>query len=461
MVPRRSCQAASAPIGYGLAAIGPGIGVGLVFAAYIQSTARQPESAGLTRCLLCHGLRPDRGARPAGHRLRLRLQSMPADPAPDRRLTSECTVLTRREEEHTPTRSCPIWQEIVVGPIAFGVLCFVLMKYVFPRMEETFQARVDAIEGGIKRAEEAQAEANALLAQYKQQLAEARTEAARIRDEARADAAGIRGRARQGRARSRDRIIAAGREQLAAERQTIVRELRAEIGTLAVDLASQIVGESLEDEARRRAPSTASWPTSTPRRRGGRSLMQAASRESYARRAGRAGRARAPADAAGARRRRRRDPRGRRAAAAASPGCAGRCPTRPAAGERPGGAAGRPARRQGRRGRVELLKPLVAGRWSSPSELLDGVRASRRRGAAGQRRPGRRPGGGRGRAVPLRADRRRRRRAGRGPRRHRGAGGRGARAGPRLLGGKAKPATVRLAEHGAARLRRPPLRRRR
>lgn len=36
-------------IGYGIAAIGPGIGVGLVFAAYIQSSARQPESAGLTR----------------------------------------------------------------------------------------------------------------------------------------------------------------------------------------------------------------------------------------------------------------------------------------------------------------------------------------------------------------------------------------------------------------------------
>ena len=39
----------TAAIGYGLAAIGPGVGVGLVFAAYIQSTARQPESAGLTR----------------------------------------------------------------------------------------------------------------------------------------------------------------------------------------------------------------------------------------------------------------------------------------------------------------------------------------------------------------------------------------------------------------------------
>jgi F-type H+-transporting ATPase subunit c len=43
-------------IGYGLAAIGPGIGVGIVFAAYITSTARQPESAGLTRTYMFLGL---------------------------------------------------------------------------------------------------------------------------------------------------------------------------------------------------------------------------------------------------------------------------------------------------------------------------------------------------------------------------------------------------------------------
>ena len=154
------------------------------------------------------------------------------------------------EAEHNPI--IPIWQEIVVGLIAFGLLCFVLMKFVFPRMEETFRARVDAIEGGIKRAEEAQAEANRLLEQYKQQLAEARTEAASIRDEARADATGIRedilAKARE----ESDRIIAAGREALQTERQTIVRQLRAEIGSLAVDLAGRIVGESLEEEARRR-----------------------------------------------------------------------------------------------------------------------------------------------------------------------------------------------------------------
>src|SRR5688572_23772024 len=156
------------------------------------------------------------------------------------------------EESHVPNPIIPIWQELVVGTVAFGVLCFVLMKFVFPRMEQMYKARVEAIEGGIKRAEERQAEANALFEQYKLQLAEARTEAARIRQEAAADAEGIRqdvlARARE----ESDRIIAAGRDQLTAERQTIVRELRSDIGSLAVDLASRIVGESLADEARQR-----------------------------------------------------------------------------------------------------------------------------------------------------------------------------------------------------------------
>ena len=154
------------------------------------------------------------------------------------------------EAVHNPI--LPIWQEIVVGLIAFTLLCVVLMKFVFPRMEQTFQARVDAIEGGIKRAEAAQAEANQLLEQYRAQLAEARTEAARIRDEARAEATNIKNDVLAEAREESERIIAAGREQLAAERQTIVRELRTEMGQIAVTLAGKIVGESLEDEARQR-----------------------------------------------------------------------------------------------------------------------------------------------------------------------------------------------------------------
>ncbi|GAB3152554.1 F0F1 ATP synthase subunit B [Micromonospora sonneratiae] len=152
--------------------------------------------------------------------------------------------------EHNPI--LPIWQEIVVGSISFAILCFVLLKFVMPKMEGMYQARVDAIEGGLKRAEAAQAEANQVLEQYKAQLAEVRTEAARIRDDARADAESIRSDVLAKAREESERIIAAGREALAVERQTIVRELRTEVGTLAVDLASKIVGESLADEARRK-----------------------------------------------------------------------------------------------------------------------------------------------------------------------------------------------------------------
>jgi len=143
-------------------------------------------------------------------------------------------------------------EEIVLGIIAFAILCFVLLKIVFPRMERTFTARLDVIEGGIKSAEAARAEAIELLEEYRTQLAAARTEAARIRDEAWADAESVRQDVLAKAREESDRIIAAGQERLAAQREGIIRDLRAEVGDLAVDLAGRIVGEALVDEARSR-----------------------------------------------------------------------------------------------------------------------------------------------------------------------------------------------------------------
>jgi F-type H+-transporting ATPase subunit b len=158
------------------------------------------------------------------------------------------TVLAAEED---PLPIIPVLGEVIIAFIAFGVVCFLLMKYIFPRMEETFRARVDAIEGGIKRAEEAQAEANGLLEQYRAQLAEARTEAAQIRDEARAEGLRIIEDLRTEAHAESARIVQRGEEQLRAERESLVAELRRDVGRVAVELASRIVGESLADEARR------------------------------------------------------------------------------------------------------------------------------------------------------------------------------------------------------------------
>jgi F-type H+-transporting ATPase subunit b len=146
----------------------------------------------------------------------------------------------------------PPWGEIIIGIIAFGVLLIVMAKFVAPRFEQVFQARREAIEGGIERAETMQAEAKEALDKYRAQLAEARSEAAQIRDQARAEGQAIVEELRAQAQAESARIVARGEEQLATARQQIVTELRAQIGTLAVELAGRVVGESLADDARRR-----------------------------------------------------------------------------------------------------------------------------------------------------------------------------------------------------------------
>jgi F-type H+-transporting ATPase subunit b len=141
--------------------------------------------------------------------------------------------------------------EIVIGLIAFGLVLVVMMRFVAPRFEQVFRARREAIEGGMERAEAMQAEAKAALEQYRAQLAEARNEAAQIRDAARAEGQQILEELRVQAQEESARILARGEEQLAANRQSVVNELRGQIGALAVELAGKVVGESLADDARR------------------------------------------------------------------------------------------------------------------------------------------------------------------------------------------------------------------
>src|SRR3954465_3966058 len=79
----------------------------------------------------------------------------------------------------------PHASELIVGGFAFFVVLFLVGKILTPRIQKTLAERTDAIEGGIKRAEDAQTEAQTLLKQYKDQLTEARHEASRLREEAR------------------------------------------------------------------------------------------------------------------------------------------------------------------------------------------------------------------------------------------------------------------------------------
>ncbi|MGI5492024.1 F0F1 ATP synthase subunit B [Microtetraspora malaysiensis] len=146
----------------------------------------------------------------------------------------------------------PHMYELVVGVFAFLLVLVVVGKILTPRIQKTLAERTEAIEGGIKKAEDAQAEAQRTLEQYRTQLAEARQEAARMREEAREQGARIKVELREEAQEEARRLIQAAHAQIEADRQQAMAQLRGEIGRLSTELAGRIVGESLEDEARQR-----------------------------------------------------------------------------------------------------------------------------------------------------------------------------------------------------------------
>jgi F-type H+-transporting ATPase subunit b len=144
----------------------------------------------------------------------------------------------------------PSWTELIIGIIAFLIVFGFLGKVALPRIQQTLRERTDRIEGGLERSEEAEAEAARVLEQYRQQLADARHEAARLREEAKEQGAQIIAEMREQAQAEARRLTEAANAQIDAERQQALTSLRAEVGALATELAGRIVGESLQDEAR-------------------------------------------------------------------------------------------------------------------------------------------------------------------------------------------------------------------
>ncbi len=140
--------------------------------------------------------------------------------------------------------------EIIAGIVLVLIITWACAKFIVPRFEDMYHERSEAIQGGIERAEKAQAEAKAALEQYRAQLAGARDEAAQIREDAKTQGAQIVEEMRANAEAEAKRISAHADAQIQAQRDQAVGELRREIGGLATSLAGRIVGESLDDDTR-------------------------------------------------------------------------------------------------------------------------------------------------------------------------------------------------------------------
>lgn len=141
--------------------------------------------------------------------------------------------------------------DIVWSLVVFLVIFLLFWKFVLPKFQEVLAEREDKIKGGIERAETAQAQAKAALEKNNAQLAEARAEAAEIREAARQKGKEIEAEARTKAEEESRRIVESGEKQLLASREQVVAELRNELGQNSINLAEELLGTELSDSTRR------------------------------------------------------------------------------------------------------------------------------------------------------------------------------------------------------------------
>ncbi|MWB99289.1 F0F1 ATP synthase subunit B [Agromyces seonyuensis] len=159
-------------------------------------------------------------------------------------------VLKAATEGETTNPLLPAPYDIWWSAVCFVIILFFFWRYALPKMQQMLDERGAAIEGNIEKADEAQRQAEAALEQYTAQLAEARVEAGKIRETAREDGKQIVAEARENASAEATRITVSAQAQIEAERQSAIVSLRSEVGTLALDLASGVIGESLKDDAK-------------------------------------------------------------------------------------------------------------------------------------------------------------------------------------------------------------------
>jgi F-type H+-transporting ATPase subunit b len=147
-------------------------------------------------------------------------------------------------EERNPI--LPASNELFWGAVAFFLLLFLMYRTVWPQVNKAYQDRRANIEGKLEQAEKDRAEAEKLLERYRERLAAAEDETQRILEEARANAERVRKDLLAKADADAERQLERARQAIRSERDQAIRQLRGEVGTLAVELATRVVGDSLD-----------------------------------------------------------------------------------------------------------------------------------------------------------------------------------------------------------------------
>jgi ATP synthase F0 subunit b len=140
---------------------------------------------------------------------------------------------------------------IIAELVGFAVMIFVLWRYVLPLVARMVEKRQDDIQRQVEEADEARRKLEDAQGRFDNAVQQAEVEAARIRDDARADATRIREDLTAQAEAEVERMLQRGQDQLAAQRDQVVRRLRSELGGASMELAERTVRKELSDDGAR------------------------------------------------------------------------------------------------------------------------------------------------------------------------------------------------------------------
>lgn len=149
---------------------------------------------------------------------------------------------------HPVTLVTPYWGSAVWTIILFGLLVFVLGKWVWPHVQSSLDAREKKIRDDISSAEKANAEAQQTLDQYKKQLAEAHAEARKIIDQSRTDAEQLRARRLEETEQELGRLRQRATDDIEQAKEQAISDLYAQAGELATAVASKILQRQITEQ---------------------------------------------------------------------------------------------------------------------------------------------------------------------------------------------------------------------
>ncbi|MCI2241688.1 F0F1 ATP synthase subunit B [Adlercreutzia faecimuris] len=142
--------------------------------------------------------------------------------------------------------------EFIPMLVAFIILWIILAKFGWPMFNGMLEKRENTIREALRKSEEAQIESERVLQEYKQQLADAKAQAAQIISDARATGEAVKADISAKAQSEAEDMIAKARVAIEAEKKQAVADLQGSVVDISVDVAAKLIGEDLTEGEHRK-----------------------------------------------------------------------------------------------------------------------------------------------------------------------------------------------------------------